>query len=336
MPAFSPDTFVAFVLALTATAKVFLMGAAGFYLVWRGLLPGAGVSALATVVANLALPCLIIQQFALQFDPAHFPIWWQIALAGVAFQLVQLALGWAISRRVSRERGRDEMTMLLGFQNAGFFVLPMLQGLLSPQEFGRATIFLFVFIIFFNGSLWPVGNRILLKTSAFDWKRIFLAPPTLWTIVALVVFGVLHQNTLALRDGLLWRAFIGSSSAPGAIGLIGQTTIPLATLIVGATVAQTFCARDFTNRRYALEIAAWKLLAWPLLGYALIRLWPTPLFDDRVLRLIIMLEFAVPPATNIAVFCQQNGYSMKLTPAASLICYALCVVTIPVWVALVL
>lgn len=332
---FAPSDLTAFALALTATAKVFLMGAAGFWLVWRGLLQNAGVSALAALVANLTLPCLIFHRFALQFDPQQFPGWPAIALAGVAFQLVQIGLGWALSRRLSPQQGRDEMALLLGFQNAGFFVLPMLQGLLPPEQFNRAAILLFVFIIFFNGSLWPAGNRILLKTSALDWRRILLAPPTLWTLIALVVFGVFHGSTLALRDTMIWRTLIGGP-APGAIQLVGDTTIPLATVILGATIAQTIRAGHFNNPRFAVEIAVWKLAVWPLVGWALIHFWPTPLFEDRVLRLLVMLEFAVPPATNIAVFCQQHNYPMKLTPAASLICYALCVVTIPFWVALVL
>ena len=334
----SPETGVAFGAALTATLKIFLMGAAGYFLVWRGLLQPAGVSALAALVANLALPCLIFHRFAVQFDPAKFPAWWVLALAGMTLQIAQLSLGWLLSRRLKPEQGRDEMTMLLGFQNAGLFVLPMLQGLLSPGEFNRAAIFLFVFIIFFNGVLWPLGNRVLLKTSAFDWKSILLAPPTLWTIIALVVFGLLHQQTLLIRESLLWRSLIGGESggAPGAIQLVGDTTIPLATIVLGATVAQTVRARNFSNPRFAGEIALWKLVIWPVFGLALIKFWPTPLFDDRVLRLLIMLQFSVPTSTSIAVFCQQHNYPMKLTPAASLACYALCVVTIPFWIALVL
>lgn len=334
----TPETGAAFLAALTATLKVFLMGAAGFLVVWRGLLRSDEISGLAKLVANLALPCLIIHRFAIQFDPAQFPRWWVFALAGTALQCVQIGLGWLLSRRLTPAQGRDEMTMLLGFQNSGFFVLPMLQALLPVSEFNRAAIFLFVFIIFFNGSLWPIGNRVLLKTGAFDWKRIVLAPPTLWTLIVLVVFGAFHSQTMALRQTLLWHSLIGggASGAPGAIQLIGDATIPLATIILGATVAQTVRARNFNNPRFAAEISFWKLAAWPLLGLAIIKLWPGPLFDDKVLRLLIMLEFAVPPATNIAVFCQQHNYPMKLTPAASLACYALCVLTIPLWIALVL
>ena len=334
----TPETSAAFLAALSATLKVFLMGAAGFWVVWRGLLAPVGVTGLASLVANLALSCLIFQRFAVQFDPAQFPRWWVLALAGAALQCVQIGLGWLLSRRLLPAQGRDEMTMLLGFQNSGFFVLPLLQSLLPAAEFNRAAIFLFVFIIFFNGSLWPFGNRILLKTNALDWKRILLAPPTLWTIIALVTFGLFHGQTLAWRETLLWRSLIGGgeNGAPGAMQLIGDATIPLATIVLGATVAQTVRAGNFSNPRFAAEIAFWKLAAWPLVGLALIKFWPGSLFDDRVLRLLVMLEFSVPVATNVAVFCQQHGYPMKLTPAASLACYALCVLTIPFWIALIL
>ena len=336
--ALTPETSAAFFAALSATLKVFLMGAAGYFVVWRGLLSPTGVSALAALIANLALPCLIFQRFAIQFDPAQFPRWWVWALVGATFQLAQLGLGWLLSRRLSPAQGRDEMTMLLGFQNSGFFVLPLLQSLLPAAEFNRAAIFLFVFIIFFNGSLWPIGNRVLLKTRAFDWKSIVLAPPTLWTIISLIAFGLFHPQTLWMRDSLLWHSIIGGAAggAPGAIQLIGDTTIPLATIVLGATIAQTVRAGHFSNRRLAGEVAFWKLAAWPLIGLAIIKFWPGPLFDDRVLRLIIMLEFSVPVSTNIVVFCQQKNYPMKLMPAASLACYALCILTIPFWIALVL
>ena len=334
----TPETGAAFESALTATLKIFLMGAAGFWVVWRGLLAPTAVAGVATLVAGLALPCLIVQQFALQFDPAQFPRWWVLALAGMGMQCVQIALGWLLARRVRPERGRDEMTMLLGFQNAGFFVLPMLQGLLPAAEFSRAAIFLFVFIIFFNGTLWPAGNRVLLKTNALDWKSIVLAPPTLWTLISLVIFGLFHGQTLALRETLLWHSLIGggASGAPGAVALIGNATIPLATIVLGATIAQTVRAGNVSQPRLAAEISFWKLAAWPLLGLALIKFWPGPLFDDRVLRLLVMLEFAAPTSTTVAVFCQQHNYPMKLTPAVSLVCYALCVLTIPFWIALVL
>lgn len=323
--------------AITATAKVFLLGMAGFLAVRRGWLSPESLGAVSALVANLTLPCLIFSHFAAQFDPQTFPLWWLVALAGFAFQGVSLTVGWLASRRTSTQNGRDEMTMLVGFQNSGFFVLPMLQALLPPAQFARAAVVLFVFIIGFNALVWPVGTRVLLHKRDFNIRRLVTLPPTLATFSALVIFGFFHDALEPLRTTRIWDALLGGET-PGAINLLGELTVPLAMLVLGGTIAQT--ARQ--NRgahfpRAAWETSAWKLVILPLVGWALIHFWPTPLFEnDRVLRLILMLQFAAPSAINVVVFCQQFNYPMRLTPAACLLGYALCIVTVPFWVSLVL
>ncbi len=326
----------AFLLALIATAKVFFMGLAGYVLVARGVLRTEALGAFSSLVANLTLPCLILARFSQQFDPHLFPFWWVLVLAGAALQVFQIALGLGLSRRRSPEQGRGEMVMLLGFQNSGFFVLPMLQGLLPPSEFGRAAVLLFLFIIFFNASFWPVGTRVLLHKNGFDLKRALLAPPTLATLVALVVFGALHDFSHGFSHTLVWNVLFGGAS-PGALALLGDLTTPLATLVLGGTIGQT-AARGlagFANKGVALEVSFWKMFALPALGFALIHFFPT-VFADRSLRLMIMLQFAAPVAMNIAIFCQQYRLPMRLTPAVCLLTYALCLLTVPFWVALVL
>lgn len=228
------------------------------------------------------------------------------------------------------------MVMLLGFQNSGFFVLPMLQGLLPPSEFSRAAVLMFLFIIFFNASFWPVGTRVLLQQRGFDWKRALLAPPTLATIVALVAFGAFHRFSHGFSHSLGWNILFGGQS-PGVLQLLGDLTTPLATLVLGGTVGQT-AARGwagFTNKGVAMEVNFWKLVAFPAAGFALIHFFPG-LFADRSLRLMIMLQFAAPVAMNVAIFCQQYQLPMRLTPAVCLSCYALCLLSVPFWVALVL
>ena len=331
----------AFVAAFAATSKVFVIAFAGFWLLHRRIIPFETLAGISAIVANLTLPALIFHRFAVQFDPQTFPLWWAMALAGVALQIFQLGLGFLASRRHSGEAGRDEMWYLLGYQNAGFFVLPMLQALLPQAQFDRAAVWLFVLIMFFNASIWPVGMRILLKKRGFDASFLLKLPPTLWTILSLVIFGVFHEQSLWVRDSVAWKIFIGGgeNGSPGAIQLLGDLTVPLATLVLGGTIAKTAQTgfKGFTNKRAALEVNVWKLLILPAIGWAIIHFWPTPMFDnDRVLRLLIMLQFAAPVAVQVSVFCAQYGYKTRLVPAASVLSYSLCVVTVPFWVALVL
>ena len=49
---------------------------------------------------------------------------------------------------------------------------------------------------------------------------------------------------------------------------------------------------------------------------------------------LLMLEFSAPPALALGVFSQQYGYRMKIIPAACLISYIFCLITVPFFVAL--
>ncbi len=331
-PAVSPAFLAAFISAATATAKVFAVGAIGFYAVWRRWVSSEALSGMSALVAFITLPCLIFTRFAAQFDARTFPGWWQIALVGMGLQIAAVGLGALIARR----HQNPETTMLIGFQNAGFFVLPMLQALLSPAAFGRAALQLFVFIIFFNSSLWIVGNYVLLHKREINWRRIVFSPPAFATICSLILFGLCHDAAHHFESSTLWQIFLGGgkSPAPGALQLVGDLTVPLATLILGGAIAGTLAAKSgIVGRRQSLEIALWKLVFIPLCGYGLLQIVPV---HDPTLRLLWMLECAAPPAINVTVFCQQTGYPMKTTPTASLICYALSIVSVPFWVALVL
>ncbi len=330
VPAFiSPAFIAAFLTAATATAKVFAVGAIGFYATYRRWISEEGWSGMSALVAFVTLPCLIFTRFATQFDARTFPGWWKIALVGMALQIAGLALGYWIAKR----HRNPETTMLLGFQNAGFFVLPMLQALLSPREFGRAAVMLFVFVIFFNSSLWIVGQRVLLGKRALSWKRILLSPPLFATLISLGFFGLFHDFGHGFETSVPWQIFLGGDS-PGALPLVGDLTVPLATLILGGAVAGTIGAKSGAQDKwFAWEIAAWKLFFMPLCGYGLLRLFHV---EDPTLRLLWMLECAAPPAINVAVFCQQHGYPMRLIPVTCLLTYGLCIATVPFWVALVL
>jgi predicted permease len=339
LPELSPTFITAFSAAAIATAKVFAMGAVGFFAVWRCWVSDEGLKAISALVASITLPCLIFYRFALQFDPQEFPGWWKLTLLGAAMQVGAVIIGKIVSSRSKNH----EMTLLIGYQNAGFFVLPMLQALLPSEEFGRAALMLFVFIIFFNASLWTAGSWFLLRKRELDFHSLFLRPPTVATAASLLIFGVFHDFSHQFDAHFAFQILLGkigaTGSAPGVLQLIGDLTVPLATLVLGGAIAQMMRGglANVSGKRAALEIAAWKLGILPLIGYLLLRFWPNSgLENDPTLRLLLMLQFAAPPAVNIAVFCQQHNFPMRLTPTACLVCYLLCIVTVPFWVALVM
>ena len=339
MPFFDAAFSSAFLSALSGTLKVFAMAGAGFWFVRRGWLPESVLGPMGALVALLTLPCQIVHRFATRFDPAEFPAWPLYVLIGAAITIGGLILGSMISRR---HEDNNEAAMLVGFQNAGFFVLPMLQAILPPDEFPRASILLFVVIAPFNAGLWLCGSRLLLHKRGFN-PRVILTPTFCATLGSLLLFGLFHDALHALDKTMAWQILFGDSSPNGSVGavqLIGDITVPLATLVLGASIGVSLrgSISEMRFKRAIMEIALAKMIVWPLLGFLLLRQFLPGVGSggDRVIWVLLMLEFAAPPAINIPVFARQHGYEMRLIPNACLVCYAIGLVTVPLWVALAL
>ena len=329
----------AFAAAFIGTVKVFAMILAGFVFVRREWIEAASLRALGQIVALLTLPCLVFYRFATRFDPRDLPGWWHFMLIGAAITLGGLGLGKLLSLR---HRDNDEATMLVGFQNSGFFVLPMLQAMLPASEFPRASLLLFVLIIPFNASLWLAGSYLLLRQSAFDWRTV-LTPTFVSTIGSVALFGLFHDALHHFDSSLMWQILFGDARVAGSVGalqLLGDLTVPLATFTLGGTIATNLRGpiMRMNYKRAALEVTVVKMLLCPLLGFLLTRLFVAPVSagGDVVVWVLLMLEFAAPPAINTPVFAAQNNYEMRYIPVACLLCYLAGLITVPLWIALVL
>lgn len=326
------ETFwLAFAAALIGTLKVFAIGAAGFVMVRCRWLSETGLQAIGQLTALLTVPCLVFYRFATQFDPATSPGWWKFALMGAGITAFGLVMGKLVALR---HGNNEEVTMLVGFQNAGFFVLPMLQALLPAHDYNRGSLLLFVLLIPFNASMWLVGSWLLLKRKGFD-PRIIFTPPFISTLISVVLYGFAHDFMHRWDNTVLLKVLFGDAAHGGAVGAmqqIGDLTVPLATLTLGGSIALNLRGR-IEYKRAALEVALMRLVVVPALGYwFLLQVLPR---DDYVVWILFMLQFASPPAIALSVFSQQHGYRMRLIPAASLLCYILCLVTVPFFVALV-
>ena len=338
---FETTTFwESFGVALIGTLKVFAMGLTGFFFVRKGWFDAVGMQVVGRLIAWLTMPCLIIYRFATQFDPETFPNWWKFVIIGAGITVGGLLLGKLVALR---HENNNEATMLVGFQNSGFFVLPMLQALLPPSEYTRASLMLFVLIIPFNASTWFCGSWLLLKKKAFNFETI-LTPTFCATIFAVAFYGLFHDWVHGFNETIPLQVLFGDTSRPGDVGamqMIGDLTVPLATILLGASIADSLRGRisDLEGKRAALEVTLMKMVLYPAIGYGILYFVSTlpgmEYWSDPTVQVLVMLQFASPPAVALSVFSSQHGYVMKFIPLTCLICYTICLLTVPFFVALV-
>ena len=121
--------------------------------------------------------------------------------------------------------------------------------------------------------------------------------------------------------------------------LIGDLTVPLATIVLGASIGADLPEKlnQLQWKRATLEVMFVKMLLYPFIGWLVLRGFLPSIAQggDRVIWVLLMLEFASPPAINVGVFARQQGYEMRYIPAACLLCYGIGMLTIPFWIALI-
>lgn len=230
-----------------------------------------------------------------------------------------------------RWNGNDEATMTVGYQNAGFFVLPMMQTLLSSKQYEHGSLLLFLVFIPFNATLWLASSWFLLGEKRLEARRVF-TPTFCATVGTLALYGLFHDALHSLDGSFVTRVLLGTeANRSGAIQQIGDRTVPLSTFALGGSVAVRGLARKIgsvaqtieaqpARTRAAFEVSLMKLVGMPLCGLLL-----TPLLlkwlgksGDPTMLLLFALQWAAPPATSLASFAEQHDYRMTLIPLASL------------------
>jgi hypothetical protein len=177
-------------------------------------------------------------------------------------------------------------------------------------------IYLFLFLVAFNLVMFSVGVYFLTfsKGKKFDWWSL-LNPPVVSTFIGLA----------AAAFGL--NRFIPETVIK-PLQMTGDCTLPLATFIVGGNLAAIHLGK--LHLKPVILMAAAKLIILPLIGLILVCRFHPP----ELLGLLIIMQLAMPPATNLSVLITQYKRQDVLVSEGIFYCHVLSIVTIPVFLSL--
>ena len=309
------EFLVAFGGTWLAILKVFVVVLAAGILVRRGVLTDTMVTSLSTVTVVLFLPCLIFSKVVANFEPRTIELWWALPIAGLLMPVLGLVpAAVAFARELPEKRS---MLALASMQNAGYLVLPV--GLaLFPDEFDRFALYCFLFILGFNALLWSLGKVLVTNGQRNGGWKGLITPPLVANLAAV---------TLALTgfDRFIPAVFID------AVDLVGQAAVPVATVVLGAILGGV----AFRLRPYlwdAVRVLTIKLGLLPAATIVLVH--ATGLgASDPLLAKFLILEAAAAPASGLILQVRTYGGDEQKVGSLMLLCYAACMVTMPLWLA---
>jgi predicted permease len=311
--------FHSFATTCQAILELVILGAVGFFMIRKKIISEEGLKTLSELVIGLFLPLLMFSEITARFNFRQFSDWWMFPLLSVLVTAVGYLLGLLLAgldRSLAPQEG--PFLSIAMFQNSGYLPLPLVASLLSPGAVSDMFIYIFLFLLGFNMTIFSFGVFVLSckgKACSFDYRDMFNAPviATLLALIA-VFFG--------------WARFIPSFvSKP--VEMMGRCAIPLSIVVVGGNLA-LIRIRSLKHVRPMVLSLIVKLLLVPLVFLVFVLIVkPKPLVG-----LLLMLQACMPPAALLSVIAKNQKVEEGLINQAIFYGHLASIFTIPLFLGL--
>ncbi|MEL7496373.1 MAG: AEC family transporter [Planctomycetota bacterium] len=288
---FESDQFQLFLKILLATIPVFIMVAAGSLCRVLKIVTETSEKSLMRIVLLVLYPCFILSKIPGNDQlRSGLNVVWALG-CGAGLTLAGLGVVYLVGKVLKVEAGKTQRTFCLAtaIQNYGFLPMPLLIALF-PEMNSKLLGVLFVHNLGLELVLWSVGIIIISGSSRGTWKRLINGPSVAITLGLLLNFtGWFHYIPAPVNE---------------AIAQLGNCTIPVSLLLVGASLAGVLL-----NESWKVD---WRVISGSLIARFLIMpvLFLGVAFlcsSFEPLMLILVIEAAMPTAVFPIVIAKHFG-----------------------------
>lgn len=310
------QTFTATFLPIAEIAVIIFT--AGF-LMRRGWIKQSHIDGLSFITIAVFLPCMIFANIVRNFKPDQFPFWWAMPLVAVVIATAGLLMSGLLFRR--ELPAKRNMLPLASMGNASYLVLPIGLQLFPGPQFETFALYCFLYLLGFTPFLWSVGKLLVTANdegNKTSWKSFISAPMVANIAAILLVLVGLHR----------WIPGI----VVNGVHLVGTATVPAATFVLGAVLGSiTIGIREHLSDAVRTNLI--KLFLLPLIMLLILHSSGIAA-DNPMLERFLIIESAVPPATNIILQVRSYGGNEQKIGSLMLLSYILSILTLPLWVAI--
>jgi len=275
---------------LAVILPVYLTMAAGAAVRRLGILPQEADAGLMRLAVSLLTPCLILER-VVGNEAVMLPLPVLVA-ASLGFALV--VLGIAVSYfaapliGLKRHEGRRTFAVSCGLQNYGFVAIPIVTALFPDK--GTLGV-MFTFALGIELACWTAGVGLLTGLGKAPWK-LALNPPVITILLSLILnFTGLHAHLPQVIHNTL--------------GMLGACAVPLALLIIGASIADIW-GQERLRWSIALLAPVLRLCIIPVAFMAAAFFLPV----STELKRVLIVQGAMPSAVfNIMIARHYGGHA---------------------------
>ena len=326
-----PDSFMlAFGTTFFSMIKIFFIVLIAGACVRKNIITQEHLTGLSTATVDVFLPCLIFTNILFGLKPDEFTIWWVLPIVAI----VMSVLGLGIVALLFIRELPEKMNMLpIGFvQNSGYLVLPI-GAVLFPDQFELFSVYVFLYILGQNPIMWSVGKYMMTSdpSARMDWKGL-VTPPLVSIVVSLLFVVTGFRDLLIIPDGEMGLVQKTIRGLLDAIALIGDATVPVALFVLGGMLGGiTLKIRPYLWDTVRVSFVKFILIPiFTLAGLYYFDLGAT----QPLMAVCLVIQAAAAPAVAIMLQIKRYGGEEQKVGSILLVTYVICLVAMPVWVAI--
>lgn len=294
-------------------SSLFLIILAGYIVVKCGLLPSKASHTLSVLCLYLICPCSIVSAFQIERRP-DIVSGLMLGLAAGVIIHVALILIVNLLKKPLRLDGVEQNSII--YTNAGNLIIPIVSSLLGPEW----VIFTCAYLCVQVPLLWSHCKSAICNERHIDVKKILTNINMVSVFIGLILFAT----------GLQLPDFVQNT-----IDSLGSAIGPVSMLVVSMLLGGMELKGVFLRQRTWL-ITFLRLAVLPLIIVFCLRLGAAHsslAYGDKVL-LITLLAAAAPSAATVTQMAQVYGADAENACAINVMTTLLCIVTMPLMVAL--
>lgn len=295
-------------------STVFVMIFIGFGACKIGLIDVKANKYLTSMVLNINIPCMLLCSITnneisddslnmtivmLCFSAAYFA-----AAAVVAIFLVKVF-------RIKEINDIGVYKIFFTSINAGFIGFPLTKVLFGDG----ALYFMILHNIILNIFLYSIC--VLQLSTAGSGKQ--LISQTAKKMVNPCIISALLAIVM-LFSGLHMPSYISNVLQP-----LGDAAIPVAMIVIGIQLAEGRI-KDLLNNKKLISFSVIRMLIWPCVILLIVK-WMS---ISELIKIVLILGAALPPATIISALAAEEGKNYKLAADGIIVTTLLSMITIPI------
>lgn len=314
---------------LGSVIPLFLLVAVGAVIRRKKVLNEQADRTLLDLCVHLLLPCLILDHvMANEALRQSGNLWWSPLLGFLCTSgCIAVAAMAARLWRFEHLAQYRTFAFVAGIYNYGYIPVPLIDVLYGPG----AVAVLFLFNLGTETAFWTVGFASFQGHSFFrDWRRA-LTTPVRAILLGVTINLLTHWLGIGLDGASLDAASWGwpVKVVLATIHLVGLCSIPLALLLIGATMADFWGEFRRTHGIGVMTLAvAVRNMICPL-GFVVLA-WMLPVSQE--LKETLVVQAAMPAGVFTLVLARHHGGNVGVALQVIFATSAAAVITLPLWI----